>query len=85
MTIGENGSKRCPTCGGRLEQGLANIPFIFDGTVIVVKQVPAEICSDCHEPFMAGYATDEVMSLLNQLRTLPSEVTVVNYPAPLAV
>ena len=85
MTIGESTSKRCPTCGGYLEQGLANIPFIFDGTVIVIKQVPAEICSDCHEPFMAGYATDEVMSLLNQLRKLPSEVSVVNYPAPLAV
>ena len=85
MTIGEGVGKPCPTCGGRLEKGLANIPFIFGDAVIVIKQVPAEICGDCHEPFMAGYATDEVMSLLNQLRALPSEVTVVNYPAPLAV
>ena len=72
----------CPTCGGTLKPGLANIPFIFDDTVIVVKNVPAEICRDCHEPFLAGSVTDQVMSLLNQLRTLQSEVSVVAYSEP---
>jgi len=80
--IGERANNICPTCGGRLEFGLANIPFVFDDTVIVVKNVPAEICGDCHEPFVVGSVTDQVMSLLNQLRMLQSEVSVVTYSEP---
>jgi YgiT-type zinc finger domain-containing protein len=82
---GERANSICPTCGGFLQSGLANIPFIFDDTVIVVKGVPADICSDCHEPFLAGYVTDQVMSLLNQLKMLQSEVSVVVYSESVAV
>ena len=32
----------CPLCGGRLKAGISAIPFVFEGTVIVVKNVPAE-------------------------------------------
>lgn len=74
----------CPTCGGRLESGLATVPFIFDNTIIVVKDIPAEICRDCHEPFLAGRETDQVMLLLNQLKSLHSEVSVVAYSESLA-
>jgi hypothetical protein len=48
--------------------------------VIVIKKVPAEVCGDCHEPFMAGGVTDRVMALLNQLKSLRSEVSVVSFP-----
>jgi len=77
----ERENKICPTCGGYLQVGLATIPFILDNDVIVViKNVPAEVCSDCHEAFMAGKITDQVLALLNQLRSLQSEVSVVTYP-----
>lgn len=81
--IGENESSICPFCGGKLEPGLANVPFILGDTIVVVKGVPAEICGDCQEPLLTGSVTDEVMSLLTQLQTLHSEVSVINYPEPL--
>jgi hypothetical protein len=36
----------------------------------VIKDVPAETCSNCHEPFMTGKVTDRVSSLLQQLKAL---------------
>jgi len=72
--------KICPSCGGLLEVGKATIPFITSrNIVIVIKNVPAEICSDCHEPYVKGNATDQVLGLLRQLKSLKSEVSVVTY------
>lgn len=79
--IGEQENSVCPTCGGRLQSGSATIPFILNNDrVVVIKGVPAEICNNCHEPFMNGHVTDEVMALLNQLQLLGSEVTVLSFP-----
>ena len=81
-----NGS-RCPVCGGRMQTGMATIPFMFPETVVLIKAVPAEICRSCHEPFMVGQVTDRILQLLNQARALPAEVSIIAYhesrPAPL--
>lgn len=71
-------NSRCPLCGGRMKRGMATIPFILGNTVIVVKDVPAEICSNCHEPYMTGEVTDRITVLLNQLRSLLAEVSIVS-------
>ena len=83
--IGEQESNICPVCGGSLQENLATIPFILESdTIVVIKDVPAEICSDCHEPFTAGHATDRVTALLHQLQALHSEVSVVTYAEAVA-
>lgn len=77
---GAHENKICPVCGGALEWGQATIPFVVSGgMVIVVKNVPAEICLDCHEPFVDGETTDQLLELLKQLKSLKSEVSVVTY------
>lgn len=79
MTGRPASDKRCPLCGGILREGKAAIPFITDGNVIVIKEVPAEICTDCGEPFMSGSVVDAVTDLLRELRSLNTEVSVVSY------
>jgi YgiT-type zinc finger domain-containing protein len=59
----------------------ATIPFVLEHTVVVVKDVPAEVCASCHEPYLTGEATDRVVALLRQLRSLQTEVSVVSYRA----
>ena len=39
--IGAIENSICPLCGGGLESGLANIPFILEDTIVVVKNAPA--------------------------------------------
>ncbi|ETW92664.1 MAG: hypothetical protein ETSY1_42665 [Candidatus Entotheonella factor] len=78
---GELENNICPTCGGPLHAGVATIPFLLsEEQVIVIKGVPSEICGNCREPFMNGKVTDHIMTLLNQLNMLGSEVSVVSFP-----
>ncbi|MEZ4867199.1 MAG: YgiT-type zinc finger protein [Caldilineaceae bacterium] len=78
--IGEHANSLCPMCGGTLESKNATIPFILAHDIVVVlKKVPAEVCANCQEPFVAGRATDQVVKLLRQVKALHSEVAVLTY------
>ncbi len=79
---GRDAGNICPLCGGALESGNATIPFILKESIVVVKQVPAQICVECREPFLAGRETDVITELLTQVKELSSEVTVLTFPEP---
>jgi YgiT-type zinc finger domain-containing protein len=73
-------SGRCPVCNGRLlANQTATIPFVLGEAVVVVKDVPAEVCSSCGEPYLTGAATDRLLGLLRRFTELPMEVTVTSY------
>lgn len=77
---GELENRKCPSCGGRLASGKTTIPYLLDGgTVVVIKNVPADICEDCHESFTSGVVTDQITRILQQLKELDSEVSVISY------
>lgn len=76
---GKKDKKICPLCGGQLREGLATIPFVLDSVVAVVKDVPAEVCSECDEPYMKGDAVDRIEELLGSLKDMAVEVSVVHY------
>ena len=79
MAGGTEKPSGCPLCGGRMKTGITTVPFIFDQTVIVVKDVPAEVCANCHDPYMTGTVTDRLIELLNRLRELQTEISIVSY------
>jgi len=79
---GELANNKCPLCGGRLKHGSATVPFFLPNAVALIKNVPAEICSSCHEPYMTGKATDRIVSLLNPLRAFQAEVLILSYAEP---
>lgn len=81
--IGEPESDRCYFCGGKLESKTTTIPFVVQGSVIVIKNVPAEVCSQCTEPIMSSSTARKVDSLLKQVYRLHSEVLVVGYAEPM--
>jgi YgiT-type zinc finger domain-containing protein len=76
----ERDNGRCPLCGGRLvPDQRATIPFVLEDTVAIIKDVPAAVCASCHEPFVTGEVTDRLVELIQQLRSLQTEVSVVSY------
>lgn len=79
MSAHEDPGKPCPFCGGSLFEGEATIPFVLGRHVAVIKDVPAEVCDTCGEPFLHGQATDTVLALLAQARAMGAEVTVLTY------
>jgi len=78
--IGEHErNNRCPLCGGCLARGTTAVPFLLPKTFVLVKNVPAEICASCHEPYTTGHVTDRIVSLLQPLRTLSAEVLILSF------
>jgi YgiT-type zinc finger domain-containing protein len=68
-------------CGGRLiPDQHATVPFTLGQVVVVVKDVPAEVCRNCGEPYLTGAATDRLLVLLRRFARLPMEVSVTSYP-----
>ncbi|MCO6453132.1 MAG: hypothetical protein J5I90_20290 [Caldilineales bacterium] len=59
--------------------GKATIPFVLDASVVVIKDVPAEICGSCREPFMIGAVVDDISAMLQRAHNLHAEVLVLTF------
>ena len=73
--------KKCPLCGGEMLEGIATIPFLSGDQATIIKNIPAEICSDCGEAYMKSNIVGNIESLLDRLEALGAEVSVVHYEA----
>jgi YgiT-type zinc finger domain-containing protein len=79
---GEPENDRCYFCGGKLEPGLATIPFVVGSSIVVIKQVPAEICTQCGEAIMSSEVAAIVDRLLKQTQQFGFEVSIITYGQP---
>ncbi len=77
----ESKTKKCPLCGGEMQDGITTIPFLINEKVIVIKDVPAEICADCGEAYLKSSVVDKVESVFDKLEDLHAEMSVVHYEA----
>ncbi len=73
--------KRCPLCGGEMRDGVTTIPFLAGERVTVIKDVPAEICTDCGEAYMKSSVVDKIELLLDRIEALHSEMSVLHFEA----
>ncbi|TAL23715.1 MAG: type II toxin-antitoxin system MqsA family antitoxin [Nitrospirae bacterium] len=64
-----------------MRDGITTIPFLIGERVAVIKDVPAEICSECGEAYMKSSVVDRIESVLDRLEELHSEMSVVHYEA----
>ena len=69
----------CFRCKGSVEAKLKTHTVTLDDCVIIVKNVPALLCSQCGE----AYFTDDVMknleNIFDRLENLIKEVAIVDY------
>ena len=69
----------CLFCKGDLENKLTTFMLDLDRCILIVKNVPSQVCTQCGE---VSYSTDVVMQLTriaDEVRKTMSEITVVNY------
>ena len=77
----KNKIKRCPLCGGSMTDGITTMPFLIAEKIVVIKNVPSEICSDCGEAYMKSHVVGEIERILDRLEELHSEVSIIYYKA----
>jgi YgiT-type zinc finger domain-containing protein len=80
--IGVRESDRCYFCGGKLEARIAMLPFVVGNSVIIIKQIPADVCTQCGEAVMSSDVAKKVDHLLKQARKSCFEVSVLSYQSP---
>lgn len=76
---GEHESDRCYFCGGRLAPGVATLPFVLDARVVIIKDVPANVCVQCGEAILDSETARIIDRWLKQVEHLGFDVSVITY------
>lgn len=55
---------KCPFCGGALvEQGI-RYPQVYQGRIVILENVPAEVCRQCGEVLLRPETLERVQKLV---------------------
>ena len=74
----------CFVCKGDLEVKKVNYVVDLEETIIIIKGVPAKVCMQCSEQYFDDETTQNIEKIVNQLKQLSAEVTIVNYKEKVA-
>ena len=69
----------CFKCKGELKEKKINYMVDLESSIIVIKEVPANVCSDCGEKYFDDEIAENIEKIVNQVKNFSAEVTVVNY------
>ena len=70
---------KCFKCDGELEEKKVNYVADLKETIIIIKSVPAKVCSKCDEQYFDDKTTKNIEKIVNKLEQLSTEVSIVNY------
>lgn len=74
----------CIVChNGQTRPGTTTITFHRDGQTVVVNEVPADICENCGEAYVAEDVTTQVLAMAEEARNAQAQVLVRDF-APAA-
>ena len=51
----------------------------LENTIIIIKGVPAKVCTKCGEKIFDDETTQNIEKIVNKLKDLSTEVTIINY------
>lgn len=69
----------CFICKNSLIEKNVNYVVDLEKTIIIIKNVPAKVCTQCGERFYADETSENIEKIVNQLKEISMEITVVNY------
>jgi len=73
---------KCTFCKqGTTKQGHATVTLNRGNTVVVIKNVPAEVCENCSEYFLSEKTTEHVLSWAEDAVKKGAEVEIMRYAA----
>ena len=74
-------TRKWPLCGGLLQHGQTAAQFFIGEKIIIIKDVPAEVCADCGEAFTKSSVAGRIEDILEKVEVLHSEMSVVHFKA----
>ncbi|MDZ4859355.1 MAG: type II toxin-antitoxin system MqsA family antitoxin [Candidatus Hydrogenedentes bacterium] len=70
---------KCPLCGGTLVPGTTTYTADLGTGVVLVRDVPATICDQCGEDWVANDAASRLLGIVEEARDKHAIVEVLNY------
>lgn len=74
----------CFMCKGHTEKKLVNYLLDLNNMIIIIKNIPANVCTVCGERYFDDEVMKNLEKIINDLRTLTTEMSIVNYNEKLA-
>ena len=66
-------------CKGNLENKNTTFMVQLDNCIIIIKNVPSQVCKQCGEVSYSDEVTKQLERLVNTVRNSITEITVINY------
>ncbi len=74
----------CFMCKGDMEEKEVNYVVDLEKTIIIIKGVPAKVCTKCGEQYFEDEIAQNIEKIVNRLKELAVEVTIINYKEEVA-
>ena len=69
----------CFICKGKLENKNTTFMVELDNCIVIVKNVPSQVCKQCGEISYSDEVAKQLEKLVNSVRNAITEITVINY------
>lgn len=66
---------------GQLAPGQATATFDRQGVVVIIQNVPADVCAQCGEPYYDGPTTDRLLDLVDRAMRAGVKIEIRDYAA----
>lgn len=73
--------RKCNACGGIMKDGTTTITVDFGSGVVVVRNVPATVCSQCGMDWINDEVAGKVENIVQEAKAKHSEVEVMSLSA----
>ena len=71
-------------CKGELKEKKVNYMVDLENTIIIIKGVPAKVCNECKEQYFDDKTAEDIERIVDKLKDLSAEVTIINYKESVA-
>lgn len=75
---------QCPVCGGTKRRGTTTFTVDYKSGILVVRNVPAEICSQCGEEWIGDEVAAKLETVAETARKEKKQVEVVDFALTVA-
>ena len=69
----------CFMCKGELEDKATTFMVDLGDCIVIVKNVPSQVCSQCGEVSYSDTVARELEKIVNSVRRSATEITVIHY------
>jgi len=69
----------CPLCGGHKKQGSTTVTVDMVDTLVVIRKVPATLCSLCGNEWLSDEVAANVESIVEEAKNIHRQVEVTQY------